>query len=91
MAIAKVLKQAVNGHDLAFDAHALRAMESRGITEEEVIQTLEDPDEDDLSVNVPTRKRCRKFFHKRALRIDVVYEEDVTWLVVITALRKGAK
>ena len=89
MAIGKVLPKAVHNQDLAFDNHALLSMAKRKVSEEQVIETLEQPDEADLPAD-EGRKRCRKFFHQGTtrVRIDVVYEEEVTRIVVFTVWQK---
>jgi hypothetical protein len=82
MAIARVIDEQVLGcRTVAFDEHALTRMGERGVTEDEVLEVLRNPDQTNLPTQ-PNRNRYRKVQGGR--RIDVVFEQDPTQIVVIT-------
>lgn len=86
MAIARVIQESVLGcSSVAFDSHALRSMRTRSISEDEVIEVLRNPDQTGLPTQV-TRLRYRKVIDSRT--IDVVFELDVTQVVVITTISR---
>jgi len=90
MAIVRVIEEAVLGRrKLAFDEHAILRMKERGVTEEQVIQTLNNP----TAVNLPAdpgRTRVRRFYPP-IVSVDVIYEEDPTVIVVISVTRTFRK
>jgi Domain of unknown function (DUF4258) len=60
-------------------------MKERGISEFEVLKTMREPDQTGLTTQ-PGRKRVR--WHKTSrVAIDVVYEEDVDHLRVVTVVK----
>lgn len=65
--------------------HAQEQMAIRGITQEDVLRTLREPDEN-IPEDNPLRTRVRRH---RTLRfaIDVVYEQHPPVLVVITTIK----
>jgi hypothetical protein len=82
MAIVHVISENVLGcSSIGFDAHAIRSMAARAITEDEVVEVLRNPDQTGLPTQV-NRQRFRKDLGTRT--IDVVFELDVTQVVVIT-------
>jgi hypothetical protein len=84
MAIARVVQEPVLGcKSVAFDEHALTRMTERGVTEDEVLEVLRNPDATGLPTQA-SRFRSRKRLAGRL--IDVVFEHDPTQLVVITVL-----
>jgi hypothetical protein len=84
MAIARVIREEVEGcKTVAFDEHALKRMEERRVTEEQVLEVLKTPDKTGLPTQ-PTRSRYRKDIDARS--IDVVFERDPTQIVVITVV-----
>lgn len=88
MAIAKEVQTdaEVCGKNLvAFDEHSIQRMEERGITEEQVLATLRAPDIAGLRAD-PGRLRVRRHYGLHA-SVDVVYEEEPTRILVITAIR----
>jgi hypothetical protein len=90
MAIERVIDEEVLGrHQLAFDGHAIRRMAERGVTEDQVIQTLNGPDITGLPAD-PGRLRVRKKFSSRE-SVDVIYEEDPTQIVVISVTKNVKK
>ncbi len=87
MAIVRVIAENVLGRtSVAFDAHAVRRMAKYGVSEDEVLETLRHPDRMDLRADLPERSRYRKDFASG--RVDVVFELDVTQVVVWTVWRK---
>lgn len=86
MAIHRVVQESVLGcTSVAFDSHAIRSMNSRGITEDETIEVLKNPDQTGLPTQ-PNRHRYRKRIGTRT--IDVVFELDVTQVVVVTTFSR---
>jgi len=84
MAIARVIDEQLLGcRTVAFDEHALTRMGERGVTEDEVLEVLRNPDQTNLPTQ-PNRNRYRKVQDGR--RIDVVFEQDPTQIVVITVV-----
>lgn len=84
MAIARVIHEQVLGcSSVAFDEHALTRMGERGVTEDEVIDVLRNPDQTGLRTQ-PNRFRYRKTVAARS--VDVVFEHDPTQIVVITVI-----
>ena|SRR5579864_4704535 len=69
-----------------FTGHALDQMKIRGITEDEVIDTIRNPTETGLPTQ-PNRHRVRRNKNAR-IAIDVVYEkeEDDRTLLIVTAI-----
>lgn len=84
MAIVQVIHEEVLGcQSVAFDEHALTRMGERGVTEEEVLEVLRNPDRTGL----PTQ--AQRFRYRKALQgrpVDVVFEHDSTQIVVITVI-----
>ena len=70
---------------VAFDEHAILRMEERGITEEQVLATLRKPDMTGLRAD-PGRLRVRRHYGSHT-SVDVVFEEEPTRLLVISAIR----
>lgn len=90
MAVVKVIAEEVLGrHRLAFDEHALKRMAERGVTEQQVIETLQHPDVTGLPAD-PGRSRVRKQ-HTSIVAIDVIFEEYPTEIVVISVTRSVRK
>jgi Domain of unknown function (DUF4258) len=78
-------KNACGKDEVAFDEHAIKRMSERGITEEQALATLRNPDMTSLRAD-PGRLRVRRHYGSLA-SIDVVYEEEQTRIVVISAIR----
>lgn len=90
MAVVRVIDEEVLGRDkLAFDEHAVQRMAERGVTEEQVIATLNFPDVTGLPAD-QGRGRVRKHYPPDA-SIDVIYEADPTRIVVVSVLRRIKK
>jgi hypothetical protein len=86
MAIIRVIHEQVLGcQTIAFDEHAITRMAERGVSEDEVVEVLRNPDQTGLPTQV-NRKRYRKYFGSR--RVDVVFEHDPTQIVVITVVAR---
>jgi hypothetical protein len=84
VAIARVIREQVQGcSSVAFDEHALARMGERGVSEDEVLEVLQSPDQDRLPTQ-PNRFRYRKALKGRP--VDVVFEHDPTQIVVITVI-----
>jgi hypothetical protein len=84
MAIARVVHEQVLGcKSVAFDEHAITRMAERGITEDEVLEVLRNPDRTGLPTQA-NRFRYRKGLGGRS--VDVVFEHDPTQIVVITVI-----
>ncbi len=87
MAIARVIHENVRScRTVAFDEHALRRMQERGVSEDDVLNVLRNPDRTNLPAG-PGRLRFRRN-HGSGSWVDVIFEEDPTQIVVITVLRK---
>jgi hypothetical protein len=84
MAIGRVIKEQVLGcNSVAFDEHALKRMTERGVGEDEVIDVLRRPD----ATGLPTQ--AQRFRYRKQIagrRVDVVFEQDPTQVVVITVI-----
>jgi Domain of unknown function (DUF4258) len=90
MAIVRVIDEEVLGRrKLAFDNHAIQRMTERGVSEDQVIDTLNHPDLTGLPAD-PPRLRVRKWYPPD-VSIDVIYEEDPTQIVVISVTRNVKK
>lgn len=86
MAIVHVIQAHACGKDqVAFDSHAVTRMAERGITEAQVVATLQKPDITGLRAD-PGRLRVRRHYGTHH-SIDVVYVEEAARIVVITAVR----
>jgi hypothetical protein len=72
-------------NDVAFDEHALKRMQERGVTEAQVLATLQNPDRTGLHAN-PGRLRVRRHYGSHTA-VDVVYEEEASRIVVISVIR----
>lgn len=84
MAIVEVIHEAVLGcHSIGLDEHAVTRMGERGVSEDEVVEVLRNPDQTGLPTQ-PNRFRYRKTLAGRA--VDVVFEHDPTQIVVITVI-----
>ena len=82
MAIVHVIHESVLGcKTLAFDEHAIRRMQERKVSEDEVVDVLRNPTQ-------PNRYRYRKAGAGGAW-IDVVFEHDPTQIVVFSVWRKN--
>jgi hypothetical protein len=79
------LSQPILGRKIIeFTAHALERMEVRDVTQEDVLNTLQQPDETGLPTQ-PGRTRVR-WNKSRRVAIDVVYELEPTFIVIITVV-----
>jgi hypothetical protein len=81
-----VVQVSLRGVDeVRFLPHALDRMAQRGVPQQDVINALKDPDEENDSAALPGRKEvCR---NKTALkRIKVVFEQRPDHILVITAM-----
>lgn len=67
-----------------FTRHAILQMKIRGITEQEVLNTLRKPQETGLPTNI-LRERVRRF-RSRKIAVDVVFERLADRIVVVTAI-----
>jgi hypothetical protein len=86
MAIVRVIQATARGRDeIAFDEHAVERMRERGVTEGQVIATLQHPDITGLPTG-PGRLRLRRHYGSHH-SVDVVFEEEPDRLVVITVMR----
>lgn len=67
-----------------FSVHATQQMKIRGLTREEVLKTIRDPEKTGL----PTQEGRFRFrrFRTNTRAIDVVFEEWVDRIVVVTAM-----
>ena len=86
----EIVKVAVLGRNkVEFCCHALDQMVIRGISKEDVIKTLQHPTKVGLKVNppLPFRRHVRRDFNANKT-IDVVYEERLDCIVVVTAFPK---
>jgi hypothetical protein len=71
---------------ILFDRHALRRMKERQVAEEEVKETIADPDA--LEPSIKGRMNSYKFSNGRFLR--VTYKEEMTSILIITVtIRKN--
>jgi hypothetical protein len=87
MAIVHVIRESVRGcHSVAFDAHAVRMMKQRGVSEDEVLDVLRNPTQTNLRADA-NRLHFRKQTGPNS-HLDVIFEEDPTQIVVITVVRK---
>ena len=86
MAVEKVIQESACGkEEVAFDEHALKRMDERGITEAQVLATLQHPDMTGLRAD-PGPLRVRRHYGSHA-SIDVVYEDEPTRILVVSAIR----
>ncbi len=84
MAIVHVIHEEVLGcESVAFDEHALSRIHERNVSEDDVLETLRNPDQTGLPTQ-PNRFRYRKTMNGRS--VDVVFEHDPTQIVVITVI-----
>lgn len=74
---------------IAFDEHAVKRMKERRVTENQVLATLKSPDISGLPAD-PGHCRVRRHYGSHT-SIDVVYEEQKTRIVAISALRVARK
>ena len=72
-------------NEVAFDEHALKRMTERGVTEGQVLATLEKPDLTGLRAD-PGRSRVRRHYGTHTA-VDVVYEMEPARIVVISVIR----
>ena len=87
MGIVHVIQESVREcRSVAFDAHAVRRMQERSVSEDDVLDVLRQPDETDLRAH-PGRVYFRKQFGTDKI-VDVIFEEDPTQIVVISMIRK---
>jgi hypothetical protein len=83
MAIVRVIQENVLGcQRVAFDSHAEARMTERGVTEDEVLAVLRNPDQTGLPT-LRHRLRYRKEVAPGRL-VDVVFELDPTEVVVFS-------
>ena len=87
MAIVHVIQENVLGcKTVAFDEHAIRRMQERKVSEDEVLDVLRNPTQTGLPT-LPNRFRYRK--HSSSDHwIDVIFELDPTQVVVFSVWRK---
>ena len=86
MAVARVIPANVLGKiEVAFDSHAIQRMAERGITEAQVLATLQHPDMTGLRAE-PGRLRVRRHYGSHA-SVDVIYEDQPTRILVISIIR----
>jgi len=86
MPVVRVVQASIRGRDeVAFDSHAVQRMAERGVTEAQVLATLEHPDITGLGA-APGRLRVRGHYGSH-VSIDVVFEEEPTRILVVTAIR----
>lgn len=71
--------------EVAFDEHAVKRMQERGVTEGQVLAALQNPDLTGLRAD-PGRQRVRRHYGLHTA-VDVVYEEEPGRIVVITVVR----
>jgi hypothetical protein len=84
--VVKVVKVSIRGKKyVEFIGHAFKRIGTRGMTEEEVIKTLGDPDEIKDTVDGSGRKAAFRNFDA-ANQAKVVFEEMEDRLRVITAM-----
>ena len=87
MAIVHVIQESVLGcQSVAFDEHAIKRMQERNVSEDEVLDVLRNPTQTGLPTQ-PNRFRYRKSTGPKSW-IDVVFEHDPTQIVVYTVLRR---
>jgi len=90
MAVVRVIDvEVLCRHKLAFDAHAILRMTERGVSEEEVIETLNSPDVTGLRADLG-RLRVRKKYPSNS-SVDVIYEDLPTEIIVISVARNIRK
>jgi Domain of unknown function (DUF4258) len=86
MVVARVVAANVLGKtEVAFDAHAIQRMAERGVTEAQVLATLQHPDMTGLRAD-PGRQRVRRHYGSHA-SVDVIYEDQPTRILVISVIR----
>jgi hypothetical protein len=86
MAIVHTITANVLGRsEVAFDEHAVQRMRERGVTEGQVLATLQHPDLTGLRAD-PGRLRVRRHYGSHTA-VDVVYEEEPSRIVVISVIR----
>ncbi len=87
MAIVRVIHENVLGcRTIAFDEHAIKRMNERGVSEDDVVDVLRSPTQTGLRTQ-PGRFRYRKQF-QAGHTVDVVFEHDPTQIVVFSVWRK---
>jgi hypothetical protein len=87
MAIVHVIHENVRGcRSVAFDEHAIKRMNERHVTEDEVLDVLRNPTQTGLPTS-PNRLRFRKHTGPNHW-VDVIFEEDPTQIVVFSVWRK---
>jgi hypothetical protein len=87
MAIVHVIQESVLGcRTIAFDEHAIKRMNERGVSEDEVVEVLQNPSQTGLPTT-PGRFRYRKTVATGGW-IDVVFEHDPTQVVVFSVWRR---
>jgi hypothetical protein len=73
MVVARVIPVNVFGkNEVAFDSHALQRMMERGVTEAQVLASLQHPDMTGLRAD-PGRFRVRRHYGSHT-SVDVIYE-----------------
>ena len=84
MGVVQIIHESVLGcHSVALDEHAVQRMFERNVTEYEILEVLNRPDQTGLKTQ-PNRFRYRKVIEGR--KVDVVFEHDPTQIVVITVI-----
>ena len=86
MAIVHVIRENVRGcRTVAFDEHAIKRMQERRVSEDEVLEVLRHPDNMVLKTTTG-RLRFRKNLGASG-SVDVVFEQDPTQIVVLSVWR----
>jgi hypothetical protein len=87
MAIVHVIREIVRGcKTVAFDEHAIKRMQERKVSEDDVLEVLRHPDNTALRTT-PGRLRFRKNFGASG-SVDVIFEQNPTQIVVFSVWRK---
>lgn len=76
-------ERVIGGRSVAITDHAESLMRARGVTVDEVLAVLDEPDVTGLRAD-RGRSRFRKWINGR--RVDVVFEADPTQVVVVTVI-----
>jgi len=83
--VHSAVAQVLGKNEVAFDEHAMKRMAERGVTEAQVLATLEKPDMTGLRAD-PGRSRVRRHYGSHTA-VDVIYEEEPARIVVISVIR----
>lgn len=74
---------------IRFDRHAKRRMKERGVTEDEALRVIENPDLSEPGVK--GRRNSFKFISGRYLRVTYKEESDHVLVITVTARKKPFK